>query len=117
MSCGSSTHFGGGGVHGSWRQLVPKFPPPMGWHCSACDPLGHVPLSGIGSHAGAAPPQHGRKQYCVTPHVSLPHANGASAGGGDASLPASGSHAISRYATDHFDPVHVARDGPPAPQP
>ena len=112
-------HFGGGGVHGSPWQFSPNIPPPKGEHIAGLVPAGHCPESGIGSQTAGAPPQHGCSQYCVTPHVSLPHAKGAGAGGGAASpLAASGaSHAISSCATDQCDPVHVAIEGPPCAHP
>ncbi len=109
---------GGGGVQGSAWQFVPKLPPRLGMHCAECVPDGQTPLSGIGKHWGGAPPQHGCQQYCVGWQVCDPQAKGPSAGGGGASLEASGpSHAISSWATDHADPVHVAIEGPPLAQP
>ena len=92
---------------------------PGGVQYAECHPCGHPPASGIASHGGAIPPQHGCSQYCVALQISLPQAKGPFAGGGLASLPASSGavHGISSTATDHVDPVHVAIDGPPLEQP
>jgi len=62
--------------------LMQQFP------CS-CSPVGHVPESGIGSHAGCPPHAHSCTQYCVAAHVEVPHAKGPSAGGNAPSVAAS----------------------------
>ena len=116
---GASTYVGGGGVHGSAWQFVPDSFAPGGVQYAECQPDGHTPASPIASQGGATPPQHCCSQYWVTPQVSVPHANGAFAGG-VASLPASSLCAVqemSSTATDQVEPVHVAIDGPPAEHP
>ena len=72
---GVSEQKGGAGVQCASMQPGP-FP-----HHSSCVPAGQVPPSGFALHT-TAPPQQGVTQYCVTPHVARPQANGAAATGG-----------------------------------
>ncbi len=106
-------------MHGSCWQLVPEAPDVGTVQYAECEPAGHTPPSGMASHGGATPPQHGCSQYWVTPQTDFPQAKGTFAGGGAASAPASSVavHAISSTATDQLDPVQVAIDGPPSAHP
>ena len=70
---------GGAAVQCAVRQPRPSS---NGLHISSCVPSGQVPPSGFALQGGGSPPQQGVTQYCVTPHVARPQANGAAATGG-----------------------------------
>lgn len=86
---GSGMQNGGGGSHGFGMQPGPGATP--GHDLTAVVPVGHAPLSGIGVHRGAFPPQQGSTQISPAPQVCGPHATGAPASpastGGDGSSP------------------------------